>query len=167
MILGMSTSAFTTLHVVISLFGIFSGLFVVLGMCRGARLPGWTVLFLVTTILTSATGFLFHSASFGPPHVIGVISLVILAVALVSLYGRHLAGSARWMYIAAAILALYLNVFVGVIQAFQKIAFLHALAPTQQSAPFVVAQLLVLAFFVAVLVAALKHFPARTVRALV
>ena len=107
-------------------------------MCRGARLPGWTAFFLVTTVLTSATGFLFHSASFGPPHVIGVLSLVILAVALIALYRQHLAGSARWLYIAAAILALYLNVFVGVIQAFQKIPLLHALAPTQQSAPFVV-----------------------------
>ena len=167
MILGMSTAAFTTLHVVISLLGIFSGLVVVLGMRRGARLPSWTALFLVTTILTSATGFLFHSASFGPPHVIGVISLVILAVALVALYGQHLAGGTRWVYVAAAMLALYLNVFVGVIQAFQKSAFLHALAPTQQSAPFIVAQLLVLGFFVGVLVGALRHFPARTVRAVV
>jgi hypothetical protein len=167
MILGMSTATFTTLHVVISLIGILSGLVVVLGMCSGARLPGWTALFLLTTILTSATGFLFHSASFGPPHVIGVISLVILAVALVALYGSHLAGRARWLYIATAILALYLNVFVGVIQAFQKIPFLHALAPTQQSAPFVEAQLLVLAFFAAVLVTALRHFPARSVRGVV
>ena len=167
MILGMSTAAFTMLHVLISLVGIFSGLVVALGMCRGARLPGWTALFLRTTILTSATGFLFHSASFGPPHVIGVISLVVLAVALVALYGNHLIGRARWLYVAAAILALYLNVFVGVVQAFQKIPFLHALAPTQQSAPFVVAQVLVLGFFVAVSVAALKHFPARTVRAVV
>jgi hypothetical protein len=99
--------------------------------------------------------------------VIGVISLVVLAVALVALYGNHLIGRARWLYVAAAILALYFNVFVGVVQAFQKIPFLHALAPTQQSAPFAVAQVLVLAFFVAVSVAALKHFPARTVRAVV
>lgn len=167
MILGMSTAAFTALHVLISLAGIVSGLVVVLGMCRGARLPGWTALFLITTVLTSATGFLFHSPSLGPPHVIGILSLLILAVALVALYRRHLAGSARWLYIAAAVLALYLNVFVGVIQAFQKIPMLHALAPTQQSAPFVAAQLLVLAFFAAVLVAALKHFPARTLRAAV
>lgn len=167
MILGMSTSAFTTLHVVISLIGIFSGLVVVLAMCRGARLPRWTALFLVTTVLTSATGFLFHSTSFGPPHVIGVVSLVILAIAVVALYVNHLAGAARWMYIATAILALYFNALVGVIQAFQKIPSLHAVAPTPQSAPIIVTQLLVLAFFGAVLVAALKHFPARTVRAVV
>jgi hypothetical protein len=167
MILGMSTAAFTTLHVIISLIGIASGIVVVVAMCRGLRVPGWTAVFLVTTVLTSATGFLFHSASFGPPHVIGVISLVILAIAIVALYVKHLAGAARWIYIVTAVLALYLNAFVGVIQAFQKIAFLHALAPTQKELPFLVAQLLVLAFFVAVTAKSLRHFPARSIRSLV
>jgi hypothetical protein len=167
MILGLSTAAFTTLHVIISLLGIGSGIVVVLAMCKGLRVPGWTALFLVTTVLTSATGFLFHSASFGPPHIIGVISLVILAVAIVALYVKHLAGAFRWIYIVTAIVALYLNAFVGVIQAFQKISFLHALAPTQKEWPFLVAQLLVLGFFVAVTARALKHFPARTIRSVV
>src|ERR1700755_3256550 len=112
MILGMSTAAFTTLHVIISLIGIAAGLIVALAMCNGRRLPGWTGLFLTTTVLTSVTGFLFHSAAFGPPHVIGVISLVILAIAIFALYVQHLAGAARWLYIVSAILALYLNVFV-------------------------------------------------------
>src|SRR5579862_7934332 len=134
MILGMSTAAFTTLHVIISLIAIASGIVVVLGMCQGDRLPRWTALFLVTTVLTSATGFLFHSASFGPPHVIGALSLVILAVAIVALYVNHLASAARWIYILSAILALWLNVFVGVVQAFQKVPALHALAPTQKEA---------------------------------
>jgi hypothetical protein len=167
MILGMSTAAFTTLHVIISLIGIAAGLIVVLAMCNGRRVSGWTALFLSTTVLTSVTGFMFHSAAFGPPHVIGVISLVILAIAIVALYVKHLAGAARWLYIVSAILALYLNAFVGVVQAFQKVTPLHALAPTQKEAPFLVAQLLLLVFFVCVALIALKGFPARTIRSVV
>jgi hypothetical protein len=167
MILGLSTAAFTTLHVIISLVGIFSGLVVLLGMCNGRRLPRWTATFLLTTIATSVTGFLFHSTSFGPPHLIGALSLVILAIALLALYGKHLSDAWRWIYIVTAILALYLNALVGVVQAFQKIAFLHARAPTQKEPPFLIAQLLVLAFFVVTVVICLKSFPARTVRAVV
>jgi hypothetical protein len=167
MILGMSTAAFTTLHVIISLIGIVSGVVVVLAMCRGKRLPGWTALFLTTTVLTSATGFLFHSTAFGPPHVIGLLSLVILAIAIVALYVKHLAGASRRIYIVTAVLALYFNALVGVVQAFQKLPFLHALAPTQKEAPFFVAQALVLGCFVAIALIALKEFPARTVRAVV
>jgi hypothetical protein len=167
MILGMSTAAFTALHVIISLIGIGSGIVVVLGMCQGLRLPRWTALFLVTTVLTSATGFLFHSAAFGPPHVIGVISLVILAVAIVALYVNHLAGAARWIYIVSAIIALWFNAFVGVVQAFQKIPALHVLAPTQKELPFFAAQFVVLALFVVIAVIALNRFPARTIRSVV
>jgi hypothetical protein len=167
MILGMSTAAFTNLHVIISLIGILSGLVVVLAMCSGKRMPGWTATFLTTTVLTSATGFLFHSTSFGPPHVIGVLSLVILAIALVALYVKHLSGAWRRIYILTAVLALYLNAFVGVVQAFQKVPFLRALAPTQKEPPFLVAQVLVLVFFAAITLIALKQFPARTVRAVV
>ena len=164
MVLGMSLAAFTTLHVIISLIGIASGLLVVLAMGRGQRLPGWTAVFLLTTILTSLTGFLFPSKQIGPPHVIGLISLVILTVALIALYGRHLAGAWRWLYILTAVVALYFNVLVAVIQAFQKLLFLRPLAPTQTEPPFIVAQLLVLALFVWIGYAALKHFPARTPR---
>jgi hypothetical protein len=167
MILGMSTAAFTTLHVVISLIGIGSGIVVVLGMCQGVRLPRWTALFLLTTVLTSVTGFLFHSTAFGPPQVIGVISLVVLAIALVALYVNHLAGAARWIYIVSAVIALWFNAFVGVVQAFQKIPALHALAPTQKEPPFFVAQILVLALFVVIAAIALRRFPARTVRSVV
>jgi hypothetical protein len=147
MILGMSTSTFTTVHVVFSLIGIFTGVVVLLGMLSGKRLDGWTAVFLATTVLTSATGFLFHSTSFGPPHVVGVISLVVLAVAILALYAYHLAGVWRSIYIIGAVLALYLNVFVGVVQAFQKLPPLAALAPTQSEPPFLVAQLVVLALF--------------------
>jgi hypothetical protein len=167
MILGMSTGAFTTLHVIISLIGILAGAVVVLAMCAGKRVPGSTVIFLAATVLTSATGFLFHSAHFGPPHIIGLISLVVLAIAIIALYVKHLAGEARWIYIATAILALYFNALVAVIQAFQKLPSLHALAPTQKEPPFLVAQGLLLVAFVVILVIALKRFPARTVRAVV
>src|ERR1700722_633138 len=109
MILGLSTSTFTTVHVIISLIGIFSGTVVLFGWLGGKSSGGWTALFLLTTVLTSATGFLFHSASFGPPHVVGVISLVLLAAAVLALYGFHLAGFWRWVYIISATMALYLN----------------------------------------------------------
>jgi hypothetical protein len=144
MVLGMSLSTFTEVHVVISLIGIFSGIIVVAGMLGANRFAGWTALFLVTTVLTSLTGFLFPFTHITPAHVVGVISLVVLAVAILALYVYHLAGSWRWLYVAGATLALYLNVFVGVVQAFQKLPFLTRLAPTQSEPPFLVAQLTVL-----------------------
>jgi hypothetical protein len=158
MILGMSTPTFTAVHVILSLIGIFAGIVVLLAMLSGKRLDGLTALFLATTVLTSATGFLFHSASFGPPHVIGVISLVVLAVAILALYVFRLAGAWRWVYIVSAVLALYLNVFVGVVQAFQKLPALAALAPTQSEPPFLVAQLVVLAVFVLLGIVAVRRF---------
>jgi len=154
MILGMSTSTFTLVHVVISLIGIFAGLIVLFGMFSAKRLSGWTALFLVTTVLTSVTGFFFHSTSFGPPHVVGVISLVVLAVAIPALYIYRLAGSWRWIYVAGAVTALYSNVFVGVVQAFQKLS----LAPTQSEPPFLVAQAVVLAIFVVLGIVAVRSF---------
>jgi len=158
MILGMSTEAFTSLHVVISLIAIACGVVVTIGLWRAQRLPGWTAVFLVTTIATSVTGFFFHSKSFGAPHVVGVISLVILAITLIALYGYRLAGAWRWIYVAGALAAFYLNVFVAVVQAFQKLPFLRALAPTGSEPPFAVAQLLVLAGFIALGVVAARRF---------
>lgn len=157
MILGMSTATFTLIHVILSLIGIGSGLLVVFGMFGGHRLPAWTALFLATTVLTSATGFLFHT-SFDPARVVGIISLLVLAAALLALYGRHLAGAWRWIYVAGAVIALYLNSFVGVVQAFQKLPLLQPLAPTQSEPPFLVAQLAVLALFIVFGVVALLRF---------
>ena len=148
MILGMSLSTFTTLHVIISLIGIVTGLVVLFGMLGGRKLDSWTAIFLATTVLTSATGFLFPFNKLLPSHVVGIISLAVLAIALLALYGLHLDGPWRWIYVAAAVLALYLNAFVGVVQAFQKLAFLQPFAPTQTEAPFIVAQVAVLAVFV-------------------
>jgi hypothetical protein len=168
MILGMSTSAFTTLHVIISLIGIATGLLVLIAMGNGRYPGGLTGLFLLTTVLTSVTGFFFHSASFGPPHVIGVISLALLAVALYALYGQRLTGAWRGAYVVTAAVALYLNCLVGVIQAFQKIPALHALAPTQtKEPPFIIAQLLLLVLIIYLTRRALRRFPGRSSHAVV
>jgi hypothetical protein len=158
MILGMSFSTFTTVHVVISLIGIGSGIIVLLGMTSGRKLPRWTAVFLATTILTSVTGFLFPFSQLLPSHVVGAISLAVLAVALAALYGFRLGGAWRWIYVLTAVLALYFNAFVGVVQAFQKLPFLQALAPTQSEPPFAVAQLLVLAVFAVLGYLAVRRF---------
>jgi len=162
MILGMSTATFTQFHVLLSLIGIVSGIVVALAMLGASRAPVLTAIFLLTTVATSATGFMFHFETFGPPEVIGVISLVVLGVAILALYGYKLAGSWRWIYVAAAMLALYLNVFVGVVQTFQKVAFFHALAPTQTEPPFAIAQGIVLIAFIALGIAAAKKFRPAT-----
>jgi hypothetical protein len=158
MILGMSTPTFTLVHVILSLVGILAGAIAALGMLSAKKLESWTALFLATTVATSATGFLFHSAAFGPPHVVGFISLVVLAVAILALYGRHLAGPWRWIYVVGAVLALYLNVFVGVVQAFQKLPFLQPLAPTQSEPPFLIAQVVVMVIFIALGILAARRF---------
>jgi len=168
MILGLSTSTFTLLHVLISLVGLIAGFVTVGAMLFGKWLRGWNAVFLASTIATSVTGFFFHSASFGPPHVIGIISLAFLAVALLSLYPAHLAGRWRWIYASSAILALYLNCFVAVVQAFQKIPFLRASAPTQSEPPFLAAQVVLLAVFVLVGFLGVKRFnpssPAKDIK---
>jgi hypothetical protein len=155
MIIGLSVATFTLLHVLISLVGIVSGLWVLL---RNDRSAAMTAVFLATTVLTSATGFLFHSAKFGPPHVVGIISLVVLALALFALYGRKLQGAWRPTYVITAVLALYLNCFVGVVQAFDKVAALKALAPKGSEPPFLVAQGVVLIAFVVLGYQAVKRF---------
>src|ERR1700726_3920116 len=144
MILGVTTSTFTLVHVLISLMGIGSGFIVVYGLLTGKRLDGWTATFLATTILTSITGFLFPVEHILPSHIVGTISLVVLAVALLARYGRHMQRSWRSIYVVCAIVALYLNVFVAVVQSFLKIPPVHALAPTQKEPPFLFAQLAVM-----------------------
>ena len=158
MILGMSLAAFTQFHVILSLVGIAAGLLVVVGMWKSERMPYTTALFLATTILTSVTGFLFPFVKVGPPHVFGVISLVLLAFTLLALYRYRLAGRWRWIYISTAIFALYLNCFVGVVQAFLKIASLHALAPQGNEPPFAVAQGMLLLLVVVAGVMAVRRF---------
>jgi hypothetical protein len=158
MIIGLSVGAFTTLHVIISLIGLAAGVLAAAAMLADKR-PGLeTAVFLCATVLTSATGFLFHSAKIGPPHIVGAISLIVLALACAALYAFHLKGAWRPVYVVTAFLALYLNAFVGVVQAFDKIGALKALAPTGSEPPFLVAQLVVLAAFVALGFLATKRF---------
>jgi hypothetical protein len=157
MIMRLSIATFTQLHVLISLIGIATGLVVVSTMLKGDYARIWTATFLGSTTATSVTGFMFHS-KFGPPHAIGVISLVVLAVAITALYGLKLQGRWRWVYVVSTALALYLNVFIAVVQTFQKVAFFHALAPTQAEPPFAIAQGFLVVAFIALGVLAARRF---------
>src|SRR5215472_11476669 len=143
MILGMSVGAFTILHVIITLVAIGSGLIVVGGMFASNRLPVTTAIFLVTTALTSVTGFLFPIHDFTPALGVGILACVMFA-----LYKEHLVGAWRWIYVIAAVASLYLNVFVLVVQSFVKVSALTALAPTQTEPPFAITQAVALAVFV-------------------
>ena len=146
------------IHVIFSLIGIVTGLFVFYGLLTRNSYGSWTAIFLASTALTSLTGFPLAPLGFDPARAIGIISLVLLAVAIVALYAFHAVGAWRWIYISSALAALYLNVFVGVVQSFQKVSFLQPLAPTQSETPFVVAQLGVLVAFVVFGVLAVLRF---------
>jgi len=151
---------YTIIHTLISLVGIFTGLVVLFGMVAGERLDGWTKWFLITTVLTSVTGFFFPFHGFTPAYGVGIISLLVLAVAIYARYPRQLAGAWRWIYVVTAVIALYLNVFVAVVQAFLKVPALHAIAPTQTEPPFKLTQLVVLALFIVLgIVAAIRFRP--------
>jgi hypothetical protein len=154
----MSLSAFTTLHVIISLVALAAGFVVMYGMVAGSRFPGWTAIFLATIVLTSVTGFMFPLTVIGPPHIFGAISLVVLALALYALYARRLTGPWRLVYVGGALLAHYLNAVVTIVQAFGKIGILQQLAPTQTEAPFLLAQTLLLLLFAAAGFLALRRF---------
>ena len=164
MILGMSLETFTFLHVVISLVGIMTGFIVVAVMLQNGPIAGWNGFFLTATILTSVSGFFVPAKGVLPSHIVGIISLVVLAVALFAYYGRRLLGPWRAVYVVSAIIALWLNVFVGVVQSFGKFAYLHNLAPNGSEPPFAVAQGLVLILFVVAGFLALRryHPPLRT-----
>jgi hypothetical protein len=151
---------FTLGHVVISLAGILSGVVVMFGLLAGKRLDGWTAVFLATTVATSVTGFLFPFHHFMPSHAVGLLSLVVLAFAIYARYPRELAGRWRPTYVVCAVVALYLNVFVAIVQAFSKVPVLKNLAPTQSEPPFALTQLAVLVAFVALgIVASIKFRP--------
>jgi hypothetical protein len=164
MIWGLTESTFTTVHVVLSLVGIGSGLVVMFGLLTGKDRSGWTLLFLATTVATSVTGFGFPFDHLLPSHKVGIISLVVLAAAIVARYALHLAGAWGPVYVVCAAVALYLNVFVGVVQAFQKVPALTKLAPKQTELPFVVTQLVVLVLFIVLTIAAAKRFRCEPVR---
>jgi len=157
-------SAFTKLHVVISLIGILTGLVVMIGLLVGLKLKRWTAVFLISTMATSVTGFFFPFHGITPAIPVGIISLVLLAVAILARYARHLAGHWCWIYVVSAMIALYLNVFVLVVQLFQKVPALKTLAPTQSEPPFAVTQLVVLALFVLLTIIAAIRFRLEQLR---
>lgn len=156
MLFGADT--FTNFHVALSLVGIGTGLIVLLGLLADKRLELVTFVFLATTVATSVTGFGFPFGTLLPSHIVGIISLVVLAVALYARYGAGLSGNWRWIYVTTATLALYLNVFVLVVQLFLKVETLHELAPTQAEPPFAIAQGLTLAAFLVLGYLAVRRF---------
>ena len=162
MIFGMTTSVFV--HVVLSLIGVLSGFVAVFGLLSAKRLDGWTAIFLATTVLTSVTGFFLPAAHLMPSHIVGIISLVLLAFATFALYGRHLSGVWRPIYTVTATLALYLNAFVLIVQSFLKVPLLKAWAPTQAEPAFLLAQgAAFLLFLVLTILTTAKFRPARLV----
>lgn len=155
MILGMSLAGFTVLHLIISMVAIGLGFVVAGGMLASNRLPGWTLWFLVLTILTSATGFLFPFTKLLPSHIVALISL---ALAVYALYGKGLSGVWRTVYVVTAMLALWFNVFVLIAQGFQKVALLNVYAPTGAEPPFAITQGIVLLFFIGLIILGIKRF---------
>ena len=145
-------------HVLVSLVEMVVGLIVLYGLLTGQAFGAWTALFFIVAILTSVTGFPLAPFGFDPPRAVGILTLVLLAIAVGAYYLFRLAGAWRWIYVVTALMALYLDVFVGVIQSFMKIPAVHALAPTQSEPPFLVAQAVVLALFVALGFVAVRKF---------
>jgi hypothetical protein len=170
MIIGLSIQMFTILHVIITLIAIATGFIVMFGMLGSKKLPGWTAIFWLTTVLTTVTGFMFLLApafrnGFTPALGTGVVATVFFAIGLLALYGKQLNGSWRWIYASTAVISLYLNVFVLIVQSFQKVTFLNPLAPQlgppfaePQNTQFVIAQGVALLFFVVMGIAAAIKF---------
>jgi hypothetical protein len=143
----MDLTLLTYIHTGLSLIALAAGIPVALGLMRAGATKFWTVVFLVTTVATSATGFLFPFSRFGDSHWVGLISLIVLAAAIAAQYLFRFRGSWRWIYAVMALLAFYFNVFVLVAQLFKKVPALRAMAPTLMEPPFAIAQLVVLVIF--------------------
>lgn len=158
MILGMSTATFTLIHVIISLIALVSGFAVIFGLLSGKKLDGITVVFLSSMVLTDLTGYCFPTTHLLPSQIVGALSLLTLAIAIVARYKFRLAGGARVAYVVCAVLAVYFDAFVAVVQSFLKIPSLKALAPTQSEPPFVIAQSILLLLFIGIGIAAAKRF---------
>jgi len=158
MTLGMSLPTFTIFHVIISLIGIASGLIVLLGMFAARRLPVSTAIFLITTVATSLTGFLFPFHGFKPSYAVGVLSLIVLLFAILARYTFRLAGAWRWIYVVSSVIALYFNTFVLAVQCFEKVPALKTLAPTQTESPFLITQIALMALFVIFGIIAVRRF---------
>ena len=156
--MSFGLEAFTLAHTVISLVGLASGFVVMFGLLNAKRLDRWTAVFLATTLATSVSGFGFPFERLLPSHVVAILSIVVLTLAILARYTFHLARTWRAVYVIGAVAALYFNVFVAIVQAFQKIPALKAMAPTQSEPPFVAAQVLALLLFVALAVAGVVRF---------
>ncbi len=165
MILGMTVETFTRLHVVLSLVAIGAGFVVLFGMLTGRVMDRWTLFFLITTTLTSLTGFAFPFRGVQPGHVIGILSLIALTIAIVARYSFRLAGAWRSIYVVGAVASLYLNVFVAVFHAFLDIPALQPFAPTKMVPPFMISELVVLVAFVMLTVMASRRFQVQNIRA--
>ena len=165
MILGMSIGTYTILHVILSLIGIGSGFIVLFGLIKGKLLTPWNAVFLVTTILTSLTGFAFPNTKVTPGIILGILSMIVLAIALIALYVFHLKGAWRRTYAISAMIALYFNVFVLIAQTFEHVPAFHALAPTGTETPFKVAQTLLLLLFIVLITTAARKFSNRLLAA--
>ncbi len=155
---GIPTHLFLQIHVAISLVALVAGLIALYSWLSGKVSSGWTAFFLVTIILTSVTGFPLPPFGFDPPRMVGTLSLILLAIAVLAIYVFRVAGAWRWIFIVTAMTALYLDAFVGVIQAFNKLSFLHELAPNGNEPPFVIVQVVVLAIFVVLGFLAVRRF---------
>lgn len=154
----MTMSTFTLVHTVLSLVALVAGVIVVMGLLASKVHSGWTALFLATAVATSATGFGFVSPSFMPSHVVGVVSLVVLLLAILARYVFHLAGAWRWIYAVGVVLGLYFLVLVAIAQAFMKVPALRAMAPTTSEPPFAIAQGVCLVIFIVLVIAAARKF---------
>jgi len=158
MILGLTLVQFTFLHVFLSLVGIGAGIFIIFGLLTSRRLSILTTLFLITTVATSLTGFLFPFNGITPGIILGILSLIVLILAIFALYVRKLAGGWRATYVVSVCVAFYFNFFVLVAQGFAKVPALHSIAPTQAAPGFLITQLAVLLIFILLTVRAVKKF---------
>lgn len=158
MTLGLSLENFTILHTVISLVQLVSGLVVVWGLTTSHSNGAWTVIYLVSAIVTCITGFMFPVTAFLPSHAVGILSLVLLALAMIALYGKHLAGAWRWVYAVSMVITVYFSAFVTVVQSFMKVPALHALAPAGSEPPFSITQGVVLVLFIVAGIGAIRRF---------
>ena len=154
----MAATPLTLIHVLISVIGLLTGAVMLLGFLNNKRLDGWNAAFLATTVLTSVTGYFFPFHKLLPSHILGAISLVALAIAIVARYAKQMARGWRRTYVIFAMMAFYLNAFVLVAQLFMKVPALHALAPTQSEPPFAITQVILLIFFLAVSILAAVRF---------
>jgi hypothetical protein len=161
----MILQIYTIIHTLLSLIAIFTGIIVLFGMIAGKRLDGWTKWFLTTAVLTTVTGFFFPFHGFTPAIGLGIISLPFLAVTIFARCSKHLAGAWRWIYVIGAVICLYFNLFVLVVQLFEKVPALHAMAPTQTESPFKLTQLTVLIVSTVLAIVAVIRFRPKPARA--